>query len=236
VKLNADRTQRAVVFSEKLPWVDSPMPGVQRRMLERDGEEVARATTIVRYAPGSYFSAHTHGGGEEYIVLEGVFSDENGDFGPGTYVRNPVGSSHTPHSKAGATILVKLRQMDPNDQTQVTIDTTQAEWLPGLVDGLQVLPLHAYGTEQVALVKWAPGTHFQQHRHWGGEEIFVLEGTFADEYGVYPKGTWLRNPPDSVHTPFSEAGCVIYVKTGHLSDEQAGPRHSVDAYSNVGGR
>jgi len=234
VKLNADSTQRAVVFSEKLPWADSPMPGVQRRMLERDGEEVARATTIVRYAPSSYFSAHTHGGGEEYIVLEGVFSDENGDFGPGTYVRNPVGSSHTPHSKAGATILVKLRQMDPNDQTQVTIDTTQAEWLPGLVDGLQVLPLHAYGTEQVALVKWAPGTHFQQHRHWGGEEIFVLEGTFADEYGVYPKGTWLRNPPDSIHTPFSEEGCVIYVKTGHLSDEQVETHHPVEAYSNVG--
>jgi anti-sigma factor ChrR (cupin superfamily) len=233
MKLNADLNQRAVVFSETLPWVDSPMPGVQRRMLERDGEEVARATTVVRYAPDSYFSAHTHGGGEEYIVLEGVFSDENGDFGPGTYVRNPVGSSHAPYSKEGATILVKLRQMAPNDQTQVTIDTTQAEWFPGLVPGLQVLPLHTYGTEQVALVKWAPGTHFQQHRHWGGEEIFVLEGTFADEYGVYPQGTWLRNPPNSIHTPFSEEGCVIYVKTGHLADEQTGAHHPIDAYSNV---
>lgn len=235
MKLNADLNQRAVVYSEKLPWIDSPMPGVQRRMLERDGEEVARATTIVRYAPGSYFSAHTHGGGEEYFVLEGVFSDENGDFGPGTYVRNPVGSSHTPHSKDGATILVKLRQMDPDDQTQVTIDTTQAEWFPGLVDGLQVLPLHAYGTEQVALVKWAPGTHFQQHRHWGGEEIFVIEGTFADEYGVYPKGTWLRNPSGSIHTPFSEEGCVIYVKTGHLSGTHESKRtgDSTNAYSNV---
>jgi anti-sigma factor ChrR (cupin superfamily) len=235
VKLNADLSQRVVVFSEKLPWIDSPMPGVQRRMLERDGEEVARATTIVRYAPGSYFSAHTHGGGEEYLVLEGVFSDENGDFGPGTYVRNPVGSSHTPHSKDGATILVKLRQMNPDDQTQVTIDTTQAEWFPGLVDGLQVLPLHTYGAEQVALVKWAPGTHFQQHRHWGGEEIFVIEGTFADEYGVYPQGTWLRNPSGSIHTPFSEEGCVIYVKTGHLSgtNESNETGDSTNAYLNV---
>ncbi|MFE4105832.1 cupin domain-containing protein, partial [Almyronema epifaneia] len=198
------------------PWLDAPMPGVQRRMLERDGEEVARATTVVRYAPGSYFSAHTHDGGEEYLVLEGVFSDEKGDFGQGTYVRNPVGSSHTPYSQVGATILVKLRQMAPPDQSQVTIDTNQAEWLPGLVPGLQVLPLHAYGTEQIALVKWATGTHFQSHRHWGGEEIFVIAGIFTDEYGVYPKGTWLRNPPGSVHAPFSEEGCVIYVKTGHL--------------------
>ncbi|MGP1371496.1 MAG: cupin domain-containing protein [Almyronema sp.] len=216
MKLNADLNQRAVVFSEELPWLDAPMPGVQRRMLERDGEEVARATTVVRYAPGSYFSAHTHDGGEEYLVLEGVFSDEKGDFGQGTYVRNPVGSSHTPYSQVGATILVKLRQMAPPDQSQVTIDTNQAEWLPGLVPGLQVLPLHAYGTEQIALVKWATGTHFQSHRHWGGEEIFVIAGIFTDEYGVYPKGTWLRNPPGSVHAPFSEEGCVIYVKTGHL--------------------
>ncbi|MFG6096096.1 cupin domain-containing protein [Leptothoe sp. ISB3NOV94-8A] len=216
MKIHADLTERAVVNTENLPWINSPMAGVQRRMIERDGAEVARATSLVRYAPGSYFSAHTHGGGEEFFVLEGVFSDEHGDFGPGTYVRNPVGSSHTPHSKDGATILVKLRQMDPNDQQQVTIDTNKAGWSPGLVTGLHVLPLHSYGTEQVALVKWAPGTTFQQHHHWGGEEIFVLEGTFTDEQGVYPQGTWLRNPPDSVHMPFSEEGCLIYVKTGHL--------------------
>ncbi|EKV00282.1 anti-sigma factor [Leptolyngbya sp. PCC 7375] len=217
MKIHADLTERAVVNTENLPWIDSPMAGVQRRMIERDGAEVARATSLVRYAPSSYFSAHTHGGGEEFFVLEGVFSDEHGDFGPGTYVRNPVGSSHTPHSKDGATILVKLRQMDPNDQQPVTIDTNKAGWAPGLVTGLHVLPLHSYGTEQVALVKWAPGTTFPQHRHWGGEEIFVLEGTFADEQGVYPQGTWLRNPPDSVHTPFSKEGCLIYVKTGHLT-------------------
>lgn len=217
MKINADLTGRAVVSTDTLPWVDSPMPGVQRRMIERDGEEVARATSIVRYAPGSYFSAHTHGGGEEFLVLEGVFSDEHGDFGPGTYVRNPVGSSHTPHSEKGATILVKLWQMQPADQQQVVVDTPRVMWSPGLVPGLQVLPLHTHETEQVALVKWAPGTQFQLHRHWGGEEIFVLEGVFADEQGVYPKGTWLRNPPGSVHTPFSEEGCLIYVKTGHLS-------------------
>lgn len=217
MKIHADLNQRAVVFSGDLPWVESPMAGVQRRMLDRDGEEVARATSIVRYAPGSYFSAHTHGGGEEFLVLEGTFSDEQGDFDPGAYVRNPVGSSHTPYSKDGATILVKLWQMQPDDQTQVVINTADAHWAPGLVPGLQVMPLHAHGTEQVALVKWAPGTQFQKHRHWGGEEIFVLEGTFADEQGIYPKGTWLRNPPDSIHTPFSEEGCLIYVKTGHLS-------------------
>jgi len=216
MKLHADLNQRAIAHTPDLPWVDSPIPGVQRRMLERDGEEVARATSLVRYAPGSQFSPHTHGGGEEFLVLEGVFSDNHGDYSAGTYVRNPVGSTHTPSSREGCTILVKLWQMHPDDQQRVVVDTQQSEWFPGLVEGLQVLPLHNFGTEQVALVKWAPGTHFQAHRHWGGEEIFVLEGVFEDEFGTYPQGTWMRNPSGSTHTPFSREGCLIYVKTGHL--------------------
>ncbi|MFB2879841.1 cupin domain-containing protein [Floridanema aerugineum] len=216
MKLHADLSERAIARTENLPWVDSPIPGVQRRMLERDGEEVARATSIVRYAPGSQFSPHTHGGGEEFLVLEGVFSDEYGDYPAGTYVRNPVGSTHTPFSQHGASIFVKLWQMPPDEAQRVVVETQHTPWLPGLVDGLQVMLLHSYGSENVALVKWAPGTHFQPHRHWGGEEILVLNGVFADEFGTYPKGTWIRNPSGSMHAPFSIEGCVIYVKTGHL--------------------
>jgi anti-sigma factor ChrR (cupin superfamily) len=201
--LHADRRQRVVLSSEALDWLDSPVAGVQRRMLERDGGEVARATSIVRYAPGSAFSAHTHGGGEEFLVLTGTFSDEQGDYPAGTYVRNPVGSSHRPFSQEGCTIWVKLWQMHPDDQQRVVIETAQASWLPGLVPGLAVLPLHTYGSESVALVRWAPGTEFQRHSHLGGEEIFVLDGTFEDELGSYPRGTWLRNPAGSQHTPFS---------------------------------
>lgn len=216
MKLHADYSQRVLLHTPDLPWVESPMPGVYRRMLERNGDEVARATSVVRYAPGSAFSPHTHGGGEEFLVLEGIFSDEQGDYPAGTYVRNPVGSTHTPASREGCTILVKLWQMDPEDQTRVVVDTTQAPWLPGLVKGLEVMPLHSFGPEHVALVKWAPGTVFQTHRHWGGEEIFVLDGLFEDEFGTYPAGTWLRNPCSSRHSPYSQQGCTIYVKTGHL--------------------
>lgn len=216
MKIHADLTQRATVYTPDLPWLDSPMFGVQRRMLDRDGEEVARATSLVRYAPDSHFSAHTHGGGEEFLVLEGTFSDEYGDYTAGTYIRNPVGSTHTPSSQRGTTILVKLWQMHAHDQQRVVIDTKTAPWYPGLVDGLEVMPLHSFGSENVALVKWLPGTQFKHHSHLGGEEIFVLDGVFEDEYGTYPKGTWLRNPNDSRHTPFSTSGALIYVKTGHL--------------------
>jgi anti-sigma factor ChrR (cupin superfamily) len=216
MKLHADLTERAVVSSEVLPWRDSPLPGVHRRMLERDGEEVARATSIVRYAPDSHFSAHTHGGGEEFLVLDGVFSDEHGDFGPGSYVRNPPGSRHTPRSGPGCTIFVKLRQMDPDDRETVRIDTTSATWEPGKDAGSSYLPLYQRGSERVALVRFAPGTHLGRHRHAGGEEVLVLEGTLADDLGSYPKGTWVRNPPGSEHAPFSDGGCLFYLKSGHL--------------------
>jgi len=217
MQLNADFSKKAVINSNDEPWVASPLPGVERRMLERiGGEHAARATTIVRYEPGSRFSAHTHGGGEEFIVLEGTFSDEHEDYKTGTYVRNPVGSKHSPFSEKGCTIFVKLQQMEPEDQDFVRIDTTGAAWLPGLVDGLEVMPLHQYGSENIALVRWQPGTQFQPHTHPLGEEILVLEGTFEDEHGTYPKGTWLRSPPGSSHTPFTTQGCTIYVKTGHL--------------------
>ncbi len=219
--LNMDFEKRVVLETQNIDWVSTHLPGVERRMLERKGAETGRATTIVRYAPGSEFSSHIHEGGEEYFVLDGVFSDESGDFNAGTYVRNPVGSEHSPHSKYGCTIFVKLGQFDPEDQTYIRKDTTMESWLPGQVDGLSVMPLHEFGTESVALVKWQPGTMFQRHSHPGGEEILVLDGVFEDEHGRYPKGTWLRNPPGSVHTPISEEGCTIYVKVGHIYAEQS---------------
>ena len=216
MELFADLNARVVLDTTQLPWSPSPLPGVERRLLDRSGGEVARATSIVRYAPGSCFAAHSHGGGEEILVLDGVFSDETGDHPAGTYLRNPPGSSHAPFSAEGCTILVKLRQMHQADQACVRIQTRESAWQPGLVPGLAVMPLHQFGSEQVALVRWAPGTVFQPHRHLGGEEILVLEGVFQDEAGIYPDGSWLRNPPGSVHSPWSDQGCTIWVKTGHL--------------------
>jgi len=216
MEIHADLGQRAVLDTSTVPWLPSPMAGVERRPLDRRGAEVARATSIVRYAPGSRFERHTHGGGEEILVLEGTFSDEAGDYPAGTYLRNPVGSSHAPFSAEGCTILVKLQQMHPADQQSLVIDSRRAAWVPGLVPGLTVMPLHAFGSEHVALVRWAPGSVFQPHGHPGGEEIVVLDGVFQDEHGTYPAGSWLRNPPGSSHRPWSEVGCTIWVKTGHL--------------------
>jgi anti-sigma factor ChrR (cupin superfamily) len=129
-------------------------------MLDRIGDDVARATSIVRYAPHGRFSSHTHGGGEEFLVLDGVFQDEHGDYAAGAYVRNPPTSSHSPSSKPGCTILVKLWQFDPDDRTPVRVDTSSLSFAssPGL-PGVECALLYESAGELVLLERWAPDTH-----------------------------------------------------------------------------
>lgn len=215
MNLNSDYTQRVVLHQEDLPWVDSPEPGVQRRMLERMGMEQAKATSIVRYAPNTRFATHRHDFGEEILVLDGELRDEFGHYPAGTYLMNPPGSSHAPYSETGCTLFVKLRHLGDEQRERELIDTNTAEWLQGLVPGLHVMPLMRQGSGST-LVRWAPNTYFNPHRHYGGEEIYVVDGVFEDEYGAYPKGSWIRSPHMSMHTPFSKEGCTIFVKTGHL--------------------
>lgn len=214
--LNDDFSLRCVVDSAQMPWQPSPSPLVQRRLLARNGDEVARATSVLRYEPGAQFDSHLHALGEEIFVLDGTLSDEAGDYGPGTYIKNPPGSSHAPFSKDGCTLFVKLRHLDPQDNERVVINTRTATWFQGMVQGLTVLPLSEFGTQHTAMVRWAPGTFFNPHRHFGGEEILVVEGVFSDEFGNYPAGSWIRSPHLSQHQPFSREGCLILVKTGHL--------------------
>jgi len=216
MKLHTDFKIKVTVNTESVAWAASPVKDVDRKMLERDGAEVARATSLVRYAPNSRFTTHQHDLGEEFFVLDGVFQDEFGQYPAGTYVKNPTGSSHTPFTETGCTLFVKLRYQDPSDDERVVIDTELAAWHQGLVPGLTVMPLSTFVTTNTALVRWAPGTYFNPHRHFGGEEIFVVGGVFEDEHGRYPKGYWLRSPHMSVHKPFSVEGCTILVKTGHL--------------------
>ena len=213
--LHQDYSQRVVLNHHDLHWVSSPEPGVRRLMLDRVGDEVARATSIVRYEAGSRFASHSHDLGEEILVLEGVFSDETGDYPAGSYIMNPPGSSHAPFSKSGCLLFVKLRHLGPEQVHREVVDTTRAPWLQGLVPGLHVMPLMQQGTGST-LVRWAPQTYFNPHRHFGGEEIFVVDGVFEDEHGRYPKGSWIRSPHMSQHQPFSREGCTIFVKTGHL--------------------
>ncbi|BBP00506.1 cupin domain-containing protein [Sulfuriferula nivalis] len=213
--VNADHSQVVQINLASLPWTASPT-GTEQRLLEHNGLEQARTTSIVRYSAGIQFSKHFHESGEEIFVLEGTLTDEYGTYSAGTYIRNPPGSSHNPSSETGCTFFLKSGYMQQNDTQRIVINTSTTSWSPGLIDGLSVMPLSEFQGEHTALVRWQPDTYFQTHRHHGGEEILVLEGTFQDEYGDYPADTWLRSPHMSTHQPFSKSGCTILVKVGHL--------------------
>lgn len=218
MNIHSDLSERIVLHADQMAWQASPIQGVERQMLDRKGGEVARATSVVRYAPNTQFISHTHDDGEEILVLDGCFSDEGGNYPAGTYLRNPPGSQHAPFSTEGCTLFVKLRQFAQTDSQELRLNTKASDWYPGLVPGLSVMPLHEHDGVSTALVRWAPNTVFNPHVHPGGEEIFVLEGIFHDEFGAYPKGSWIRSPRYSKHAPFTkEEGALIYVKVGHLA-------------------
>jgi len=212
---NLDYSKRLVIDTSIKAVEPSDLPGVDRIPLEREKPESGITTSIVRYEAGARFSEHTHPRGEEIFVLEGELSDEFGAYPAGTYIRNPPGSRHSPFSSIGCKLFVKLNQFQPGDLERVVINTTEKEWLPGHGD-LEVMPLAEFGTESTALVKWPEGAAFVPHTHFGGEEIFVLEGIFIDEIGEYPTGTWIRSPHLSKHNPFVKEGCTILVKVGHM--------------------
>jgi ChrR Cupin-like domain len=220
--LNADFTKRAVVHAAKIDWKASPMAGVERRMLDRIGDEVARATSIVRYAPESQFSPHVHDGGEEFLVLEGVFQDEHGDFPAGCYVRNPPQSRHTPGSKLGCTIFVKLWQFEPADRTHVRINTNKMALLEVKErDGVGLMPLFKDARENVRIEQWAPGTAIEFDPD-GGFELLVLEGCFSEGGETYLQQSWLRLPiGEQFRAHVGREGCRVWVKEGHLRSTQA---------------
>lgn len=209
MRVNADFNERVVVKYEENSWVASPMAGVERKMLDRIGDEVARATTIVRYAPGSSFSAHTHDGGEEYIVLEGVFQDEHGDFPVGSYVRNPPTSSHAPAAEQGAIIFVKLHQFEPADRKQVH---------KAIDPDVGVQPLFSDDSETVRVEHWEPQSTIEIDAP-DGLEVLVLDGSFAESRDQLGKWDWLRLPPGArLEAVAGPHGAHVWIKSGHLKD------------------
>ena len=216
--IHMDLTEAVSTHMDELEWVASPQPGVMRKRLEREAAESGRATTIVRYDPGAAFPAHRHPGGEEYFVLQGTFSDENGDFGEGTYVRNPPGSRHEPFSREGCTIFVKLGQMAPTGEPQVMVDTHARAWVATEIEGYWRMPLFtsSQNSEEVTLERLEAGVTVPANAVEGGEEILVLSGDLQVDDTPYPTHSWIRHPAGSHRSIVGGTDCVFWVKRGHL--------------------
>lgn len=215
--VNGDFSKRVMLHSDEIEWEDSPMPGVVRRRLDRIDNEADRVTTIVRYAPNSSFSPHIHTGGEEFIVLEGTFEDDYGDWPTGSYIRNPPTSKHQPGSKDGCTIFVKLAQFQPDDRTFIHANLNK---LGSISDanrpGVKVSPLYKDAHEDVRLEYWDANTEIEVNAS-GGAEFLVLAGGFTESGEALREGSWLRVPVGTmVSTTTGAEGAKVWIKSGHL--------------------
>jgi hypothetical protein len=213
--LNGDLTARVVVDANFLPWTASPSRTVRRRRLHHVGApESGQVTSIVRYERESEFPLHDHPDGEEILVLEGVFSDEHGNWPAGTYLLNPEGFRHAPFSRAGCLLFVKLRQFPGRDRTHVAIDTRTLPWV--MESGRELKRLYSQEgyADRTYLERWRATTTPAERVYPLGAELLVLEGSFEDEHGCYGAHTWLRLPPGLRLAPRTTAGCELYVKEG----------------------
>jgi ChrR Cupin-like domain len=228
MNLNADFAARATVHAARLEWTRSPISGVDRRMLDRVGDEVARATSIVRYAAHSHFSPHTHGGGEEFLVLDGVFQDEQGDYPAGTYVRNPPTSRHTPGSEQGCTLFVKLWQFEPDDCTRLRIDASALSFMPASgLPGVERASLFESAAELVRLERWAPASVVDIPVP-GGIELLVLSGCLTEGGEDFARHSWLRLPAGArLRATAGQGGCTLWVKSDHLARKPRLPAQAV---------
>lgn len=225
MEINADFTQRVAVNSASLEWKSSPIKGVERRMLDRVGGEVARATSIVRYAPKSKFTAHVHTGGEEFIVLDGVFQDEHGDYPSGWYLRNPPTSEHTPGSDDGCTIFVKLWQFHPDDRTHVRIDMHASELVPDPIrGGVSSARLFEDDRELVRVEQWDANTAVELDAPYGAE-ILVLDGNLTEGTDTLGKHDWLRVPHGSyLNAKSGLRGARVWIKVHQVEPVVAAPQ------------
>lgn len=217
MKINAEFDQRVLVHSETMDWVDSPMPGVLRRPLDRVGDEVARATTIVKYEANSHFSPHVHTGGEEFIVLSGVFQDEHGDFPAGSYIRNPPQSKHKPGSDEGCVIFVKLWQFQPDNRIHVRLNINVMQPIPHReFPGIAMTSLYRDEYENVSVLDFDAHANIQLNVN-GGAELLVLEGELQEGNDTLVKHSWLRIPEGGdMRAKAGASGAKVWIKQQHL--------------------
>ncbi|EED35827.1 anti-ECFsigma factor, ChrR [Luminiphilus syltensis NOR5-1B] len=214
LQLNTRLDKALRIDTAAMEWEASPASGVWRKRLYRAGpQESGRVTSVVRYDPGARFHSHPHPEGEEILVLEGVFSDERGDWTKGSFLLNPEGFEHAPFSEGGCELLVRLRQYPGESRLQCGITPEDYRW-QGSPGDVQTMPL--YHQE--------PYRDTQRLEHWpegwrgslvfaDGAEVFVIEGAIAVDGTELRDRGWLRLPPGR-YPATALNSAQLYIKEG----------------------
>jgi anti-sigma factor ChrR (cupin superfamily) len=222
--INGNFAARVAVDTAAMDWSPSPSGTVWRKRVHLVGPaESGQVTSVVRYEPRSTFHVHDHPDGEEILVLDGIFSDERGDWPAGTYLLNPEGFRHAPFSRDGCVLFVKLRQFPGRAREHVAIRTESLPWSPAR-KGVDVRPLYSQQgfEDSMRLERWEPGAQLGRVTYPAGAELFVIDGSFAEAGATHARGAWLRFPRGASHSPSTSDGCVLYIKEGGFKYLRAG--------------
>lgn len=204
--MNSNYDEKVFINTHNLQWQESESSGIFQKILARAENQ---ETALIKIEKNAKMQENLENQSVEIFVLEGTYTNEFGKFSQGTYLHLAL---ENPALVTVDDTCIIFRKTNQNQtQENIIIDTKTQPWLQGQ-GNLTVMVL--YG--QTALVKWPKQEYFIPHKHWGGEEVFVLDGVFMDEHGKYPKGSWIRSPHLSEHFPYVDEETVIWVKTGHL--------------------
>ncbi len=223
VPVNADASACVVVDTNQMPWEPAAQRGMSMKVLERVIDpRKGRETALFKLEAGITLPREVLEVRQEIFVLEGSYSDENGTYGPHTWIWNPPGYAQTISTKEGCVFYAKRRvpiYKDDASRERKVIDAKTAKWLEFPHRGADVLHLHKdpNGLETGRIGHVHTHRKIPSHDHSIGEETFVVEGRLTDEYTSYGKGVWFRMPCGVPHAPYTgDERCKMLIREGDL--------------------
>ncbi|WP_333203589.1 cupin domain-containing protein [Microcoleus sp. S28C3] len=102
-----------------------------------------------------------------------------------------------------------------NNTPSLIVRSRDVQWksygVPGVSFGK--LYIDKKKREITCLMRLEPGVTFPMHRHAASEEVLVLEGDLIVEGEICHQGDYIRSVPGSTHSPLTEGGCLLLMKT-----------------------
>ena len=236
--LHDDLAVRVVLPPTETVWRATRRPGLEMRLLEHIRGETPRVSVQIRLAAGTASVSLGGSADLELLVERGEIAcgaGEDAAVWPARhYVRLPLDaeggavelSLRAEEDDAGegrngpdaALAYLATGHIAASDTERRRIDTTESSrWLPGPVEGTEVMPLHGHGTSNVMMIRWLGAVAFRPRLDPLGEEVLVVSGCLQDADGEYPAGTWIRNPVPAWQSWSGDPGTLVYYKSGHFA-------------------
>ena len=212
-EINADFNVSVSVETNINEWRVSSITG-NKKYFERIEKNKLCLTMLAQFPAGRGFKKFGYERGVEFFVISGVFSDSEGDYSAGCYVRNPAGTYHEPFTRNGCTVLFKLGQFQPLDRKRIVIESKKptVRWLPVGEPGVSRLALHHFSEEVINLYRIRSECWLTFKHQKYGLELFVCEGAITVSGKRYETGDWLRYPAGSRVKVSAIGDVCLYVK------------------------